>query len=456
VSEVESLPVEKGRICGTANIQLTPENMAELGAALGTLLGEGALVVTARDYYPPSRMLKRAFSAGLMSVGITVMDFHGATLPELAFSIKRFGAKAGIQFTVSPYRENDVNLKILDSTGAEFTTERLNELIQLYETKHIIRTIPKRIGWVSYAEYIHDIYVASLTSFLDINPIFSFSPKVVVDTNFGPSSEVLPDFLSEIGVNHITLNSHKPPIHKSVSHLPPIESLFTLSKIVIAAEANLGAAFSADASRIVLIDDRGKVLSPDETAAILVSFLPENSRISISYTMSSLVDKVAEQRKIKVSRVKGLIGDVSRHLKRIRAIFGAIDSGEFIFPQFSIAPDALLTLGKIIESLSLLEVNLSKVRNELPEINKYSIEVDLGEVSPSMFIEYVVNNFENIILTVTGVKIVLDDTWVYIDFIPERNKFRLTVEEPTSHKINLVKKLADNIRKDLETLPQLY
>ena len=56
MSDVEALPVKKGRICGTANIQLTPENMAELGAALGTLLGEGSLVVTARDYYPPSRM----------------------------------------------------------------------------------------------------------------------------------------------------------------------------------------------------------------------------------------------------------------------------------------------------------------------------------------------------------------------------------------------------------------
>ncbi len=456
MSDVEPLPVKKGRICGTANIQLTPENMAELGAALGTLLGEGSLVVMARDYYPPSRMLKRAFSAGLMSAGITVMDFHGATLPELAFSIKRFGAKAGIQFTVSPFRENNVNLKILDSTGAEFTYEKLNELLRLYETKHIIRTIPKRIGWVSYAEYIHDIYVASLTSFLDIDPILSFSPKVVVDSNFGPSSAVLPDFLSEIGVNHITLNSHKPPIHKSVSHLPPIESLFTLSRIVTAANAQLGAAFSADASRIVLIDDRGKILTPDEVTAILIKFLPENSRIAVSYTMSKIVDKVAEQRKIKVSRVKGLIGDISRHLRRIRAIFGATDGGEFIFPHFSIAPDALLTLGKIIESLSIAEINLSKVKNELPSINIHSVEINLGEITPNMFVDYIINNFEEIVLTISGIKIIVNDTCIYIDFIPQRNKVRFSVEEPSGYKISIFREIVDNVKKDLETLPQLY
>ena len=456
MSDVEALPVKKGRICGTANIQLTPENMAELGAALGTLLGEGSLVVTARDYYPPSRMLKRAFSSGLMSAGITVMDFHGATLPELAFSIKRFGAKAGIQFTVSPFRENNINLKILDSTGAEFTYDRLNELLRLYETKHIIRTIPKRIGWVSYAEYIHDIYVASLTSFLDIDPILSFSPRVVVDSNFGPSSAVLPDFLSEIGVNHITLNSHKPPIHRSVSHLPPIESLFTLSKIVTAAGAQLGAAFSADASRIVLIDDRGKILTPDEITAIIIKFLPENSRIAVSYTMSKLIDKVAEQRKIKVSRVKGLIGDISKHIRRIRAIFGATDGGEFIFPHFSIAPDALLTLGKIIESLSISEVNLSKVKNELPSVERYSVEINLGETTPSMFTEYMVNNFEEIILSISGIKIVVKDTCIYIDFIPQRNKIKLSVEEPSGYKINILREIADNLKRDLETLPQLY
>ncbi|MEM3944310.1 MAG: hypothetical protein QXJ59_09520, partial [Thermofilaceae archaeon] len=57
---------DEGQIFGIANQTLTPDIAASLGGALGTMLGEGALVVTARDNYPPSRMLKRAFSAGLM------------------------------------------------------------------------------------------------------------------------------------------------------------------------------------------------------------------------------------------------------------------------------------------------------------------------------------------------------------------------------------------------------
>ncbi|RLE91129.1 MAG: phosphoglucomutase, partial [Thermoprotei archaeon] len=92
-----------GRIGGGVNRELTPEVSSELGSALGTMLGERVLVVAAREYYPPSRMLKRAFSAGLMSTGVTVVDFHAATFPELAFAVKKFGAKAGVHFAVSPF-----------------------------------------------------------------------------------------------------------------------------------------------------------------------------------------------------------------------------------------------------------------------------------------------------------------------------------------------------------------
>ena len=57
------------RIVGEPNIEFTPEIAASLGAAWGTLLKEGT-VTLARDFRPDSRMLKRAFVAGLMSAGI--------------------------------------------------------------------------------------------------------------------------------------------------------------------------------------------------------------------------------------------------------------------------------------------------------------------------------------------------------------------------------------------------
>lgn len=436
----EELGIRHGRIYGMANVQLTPEAMAELGAALGTLLGERSLVMTARDYYPPSRMLKRAFSSGLMSTGITVMDFHGATLPELAFAIKRFGAKAGIQFTVSPYREDSIEIKILDRTCCEFSQDRLNELLRLYRTKHIVRTIPRRIGWVSYAEYIHDIYVAAVVGTLDIPPIVEYKPKIVVDSNFGPVSAILPDFLSEIGVDSITLNSHKPPIHRGVRHVPPPESLRTLSRIVSASGSSLGVAFCADACSLLLVDDGGRILKPDETIALLLMFFPENARVVVTDTVSTIVDKVAEERNIQVTRVKGAIGDISRYVRRTRAFLGATDKGEYIFTSFSLSPDSIFTLGKVLEQLSVNEVTLSEMAKKLPDVRTYSVELDVEQKLIPRVLDAILGEFKQAINTMSSLKVIEEDYWFHVEPLLDRKKIKVSVEDPSKDKVDLMKK----------------
>ncbi len=446
------LPVTHNRIYGIANSQLTPEVMAELGAALGTLLGEGALVVTARDLYPPSRMLKRSFSAGLMSTGISVIDFHGATLPELAFAIKRFGAKAGVHFTVAPFREDSIQIKLLDSTGAEFSYERLSDLLMLYDTKHIVRTIPTRIGWVSYAEYIHEIYTASVTSYVDVNPIINASPRVAIDVNYGPASEVLPDLLAELGTEFIVLNSHKPPARRPTKQLPDKESLETLSEIVRASNSLLGVALSADASQVFIVDDNGTLLTPDQVASILTMLLPEESKVVISNSMSFIVDKVAEKNNIRLVRVKGYIGDISRTVRRVRATLGMADTGEFIFPSFSLSPDGIVTLAKLIEVLSIEELKLSTLVKEIPELPIYRVDVDVSKERMRTILEYLMTKYINIIFTPTHVKLQVDNTWVLIKQDVDREKIILEAEEVSSMKRETVRKLAEEIEEIKSTL----
>ena len=433
-------------------MQLTPEVMAELGATLGTMLGEGALVVSARDYYPPSRMLKRAFSSGLMSTGITVMDFHGATLPELAFAIKRFGAKAGVYFTVSTLREDGVMIKLLDSTSAEFSHDRLGDLLRLYGTKHIVRTLPSRIGWVSYAEYIHDIYVASLVSVLDINAILGGNFKIVIDSNFGPVADVLPNFLAEIGVESVVLNSHRPPLRRGVWHLPTPEAISTLARMVKASGANFGVAFCSDAARILLIDERGRVLTPDQTAAILMHYLPERSKVVVSETMSLVVEAVAKERGHRLVKVKGFTGDVSRQIRRVRASFGATDRGEYIFPHFSLSPDGILALGKILEYMAISEERLSDLAGSLPDYERFELEIDASTRPMSTILRALAERMRPSLLTMLGVKVVDGARWAYVEPDVEKRRLLVWVERPSNEKIRFAKDVARKVSAIIEAI----
>jgi len=73
--------IRKERLAGSAE-ELSPETAATLGTVLGTYLGgEEAVVVTARDYRKDTRMVSRAFNAGLISVGTTVFELHACSQP---------------------------------------------------------------------------------------------------------------------------------------------------------------------------------------------------------------------------------------------------------------------------------------------------------------------------------------------------------------------------------------
>ena len=443
-------PIYNRRLYGVANSQLTPEVAAELGAMLGTLLGEGAIVTTARDLYPPSRMLKRAFTAGLMSTGVTVIDFHEATLPELAFSVKRFGAKAGVHFSAAPFSENSIQLVFLDSAGAEISEDRLGDLLSMYESHRAVRSAPSRVGWVSYAEYIHEIYTASAAGFVDSVPISAKEPMVIVDMNSGPAYLVLPGLLSSLGARLVAVNSGKPAQRTPTRLLPHPRSLTMLADMTRASGATFAAALSVDASQVFLIDDKGRLVDPDLAVAAVASLLPQGSRLAVLDSTSRVVDMVAEKNRLTLIRVRGLASDISRGMRRIKATLGASDAGEFIYPHFSPAPDGMLFIAKLLEMLCTSEIRLSTLVESLPEVQHFTLEHEIEEGKMFSLLEYVLSLSTEVSVTPTSVKYKAGDVWVKVEVDPQRSKMYVSAEAVTRSAVEVVKKEYERFVEFLE------
>ena len=445
-------PVYNRRLYGSANMLLTPESAAELGSVMGTLLGEGALVTTARDLYPPSRMLKRAFTAGLMSTGVTVIDFHEATLPELAFSVKRFGAKAGVHFSSAPFNGSNIQLTILDATGAEISEDKLGDLLSMYESRRAVRSLPTRVGWVSYAEYIHDIYTASATSFIDSSPIAAKEPLVVIDMNHGPAHLVLPGLLSSLGVRYVAVNAGRPAPRTPLRLFPPPKSLVMVSELARASSSTFAVALSADASQAFVIDDKGRLIDPDTLIAAFASTLPPGSRLAVTDSTSRIVDEVAEKSKITLVRVRGVSSDVSRGIRRIKATLGASDSGEFIFPQFSLAPDGMLLIAKLLEVLCARELRLSTLVESLPEVQRFRLELDVEEDKALSVLEHLLGANTEVALTPTSIKYKVGDVWVKVEVDPLRSKAYVSSDAVSKSAIEAVKKEYERLTELIEGL----
>lgn len=446
------LPYYNNKVYGVANSQMTPENSAELGAVLGTLVGEGALVTAARDYYPPSRMLKRAFTSGLMSTGVSVIDFHAATLPEVAFAVKRFGARAGVHFSVTPFNDNSIQLRVIDSAGIEITSERLEDILSMFESHHAVRAIPTRIGWVTYAEYIHDIYVSSATSFVDTSPISAKEPLVLVDMNFGPASEVFPNLLSSIGTRFIAVNSGRPPPNLVPQQLPSLKTLNMLGELCKTTDAAFAVALSSDGSHAYFIDDKGRYIDPDRFLALVSLMVPQGSRIAITDSASRVVDAVAEKNKLSLVRVKGIAGDIARGIRRLRVNLGATDSGEVIFPQFSLSPDGMLLTAKLLEMLSTEEIRLSTAVEAIPEPSLYTLELEVEPLLAKKVMDSIFLDHTEIAISPGAIKYRVGDVWVKVAQDTRLDMLYVSVEASSKGAIEVAKKEYEKISELVESL----
>ncbi|MCD6301258.1 MAG: phosphoglucomutase, partial [Staphylothermus sp.] len=248
------------RITGVPNLEFTPEDASNLGAIIGSWYGVNSIVVSGRDYNPSSRMLKRAFISGLMSVGVEVMDFHESVAGEIAYSIKRFGARGGFIVVNNSILTDHVMFKIFTNPGIELVGDKLTNILNKKEIK---RVDPHNTGWVSYAEYIHRLYISALSSFIAYDRIMEKKFKVVVDVNHGPADKIIPELFSHLGIDFILINASKPTKKEQYTY-PYINNIREISNIVRSTDADMGLIFNNDASSYLLLDENGKPLLPEE------------------------------------------------------------------------------------------------------------------------------------------------------------------------------------------------
>ena len=227
--ELESV-AKGGRITAFSNTVLTPELAALLGCAMGSYLDKNAVVMVGRDYRRDTRMLKRSFSGGLLAAGIELIDLHGIPTSILQFSVRRFGADAGVIFTRSHNLAGMVSIKLIDSTGVEFERKQVNKIIEIAKKGELRRVSSPEVGWISVADAMK-IYDRALAGFFSHNMeiMRSKNLKVVVDCACGPASRIMPDLLNEFGCEIITLNAHRP---RNPLFLPNPESLVRVRETV--------------------------------------------------------------------------------------------------------------------------------------------------------------------------------------------------------------------------------
>jgi phosphomannomutase/phosphoglucomutase len=416
------------RIVAEPNKTLTPEITASLGAAFGTYLENRGTVALARDYRRESRMLKRAFVAGLMSAGINAMDLTIAPIPVLQFAIRRFGASGGAMFTSHhAHHTYMIELKFYDRSGIEFNVKKTEELLELCDQNKIKRAKLGEVGNLIQTEQIADLYERAITQFVDTSLFKDANMQIVVDCSNGPIGAIIPSILTQVGVDIIALNSYAPSI---LTGLPTLNSLKRLSTVISSTNATFGVCFDVDGSRAIFFDERGNYISSDLLLTLFVlEELKKGAKIFITTetTTAILEQVISNVPDAKLIRVKNIPGTVATAMRMHQAHFGGSDTGKLRFPEYALFSDTALVTLKLLEIIAKSKKTLTDLLATVPQTIKTEYELALPEKIFLDFHEILEDNLGDmkVIDTLIGVKVFFGPELGWIHVIPSFHENKL-------------------------------
>jgi mannose-1-phosphate guanylyltransferase/phosphomannomutase len=431
-------------VVGLANIEVTPEFAAKLGAAYGATLSKGSSIITSRDNHRICRMTNRALMTGLLSSGVNVFDVGVTPIPVARYVIKPLRSLGGLHIRKSPFDPELIDIKFFDENGMDLPTSKEKSIEGLFFREDFRRAPFNEVGEISFPSHAIDFYREGFLRMVDKDVIRKRRFKIVVDYAFGSSSTIFPSLLGKLGCEVISLNSYLDETKLTKSGEEFNYSLNQLSNITSTLKADMGFMFDAGSEKIFIVDDEGKILSGDESLSLLAYLafnLEPSSTIAVPISASSIIDEIAKEYSGKVVRTKTSYRSMMEVAFSGKVVLVGEGKGGFIFPKFQPALDAMMSVVKILEAVAKIDKNLSDILKKLPKSKivreHVAAQWELKGTIMRNLIEFAKDKEAELI---DGIKIFEKEGWVIIIPDSERPLFHVNAEGKT---IEVSKKLVD-------------
>jgi len=419
-------------VSGLANIEVSPEFAAKLGAACGAIVGRRRVMITSRDHHKASRMINRALMSGLLSVGVDVQDLGVAPIPVVRYQIAALGLAGGTHVRKSPYDPQILDIKFLDSRGLEVAPDREKAMERLFFMEDFERAPMDSIGTLSFPHAGTDRYRDGLLGSVDPDVVRKGGLRMVLDYAFGSASSIFPSVLGALGVEVIALNAYLDETRISKTTEEFQRSLQQLSNIVRTLGADLGVLLDTGGEKVFLVDEKGDVLS-GELALALVALLVMRTRppgrIVIPVTASRAVERMAEEHGFQVTRSRSTARALTEAAVAPDVALVGEEMGGLIFPGFHPAFDGMSAVVRILEMMARLDVRLHQLTRAVPESHVARLEVPCPDERKGAVMRRLIEATKGAdVELVEGVRVRMGEDWVAAIPDADRATFHVVAE----------------------------
>jgi phosphoglucosamine mutase len=333
---------------------MTADMVLKIGMAAGNLYRRGShrhRVVIGKDTRLSGYMIENALTSGLLAAGMDVFLFGPVPTPAVSMLTRSMRADLGIMISAShnPFADNGIKIFGPDgfklSDGQELAIEAMLDdatLMSLAAPEKIGRAKRIEDAQARYIEFAKRTFPKDMT--LD-------GLRVVIDTANGAAYKVAPTALWELGAEVIQIG-HEPDglnINDECGSTHPQAMCAKVKEL----RADIGIALDGDADRVIIADDRGRVVDGDQLMALIASSWAKRGELRggglVATIMSNLgLERFLAEQKLSLARTK--VGDryVVEHMRSNGFNVGGEQSGHIVLADFSTTGDGLLAALQVL------------------------------------------------------------------------------------------------------------
>jgi phosphoglucosamine mutase len=430
---------------GVANVYpMTAEMALQLGRALAYLLRTGPhrhRIVVGKDTRLSGYMLEQAIASGISSMGVDVMLSGPLPTPGIAFLTESMRADAGVVISAShnPYQDNGI--KFFSRDGFKLPDEMELRIERLVldaaegdagtEDFRALRPTATRIGKAKRIDDAIGRYVVFLKSIFPKDLTLD-GLTVVVDCAHGAAYHVAPAVFEELGAKVITLGVR--PDGKNINDACGAVHPEGMVRAILKHGADLGLALDGDADRVILADEKGRVVDGDAIMALVGRDLIRRGTLAKRTIVATVMSNLGLERALADVRgrvVRTAVGDryVVEEMRRAGYNFGGEQSGHLIFLDHVTTGDGVAAALNVLAVMQREGRPLSALARCFAPVPQVLVNVMVRQKRP-------LAELPDVAKAIAAVERSLGaDGRVLVRFSGTENKVRVLVEGPDAKRI---------------------
>ena len=332
---------------GLANIYpMTPGTLMKLAQSAGLHFnrhGHRRRVVIGKDTRLSGYMIESALTAGFTSLGIDVELTGPLPTPAIAMLTRTLRADLGVMISAShnPYHDNGIKffgpdgfkLSDADEAAIERGMASCDDLAP-----------PGEIGRAKRVEGAAERYMEfaklSFPKALRLDGL-----KIVVDAAHGAAFRAAPNVFWELGAEVIQIGTS--PDGLNINAGCGSTAPTACQEAVLHHRADMGIALDGDADRILLIDEKGRLIDGDQLMALIAERAKDQGKLRHATVVATVMSNNGLHHHLAglgIDLVRSNVGDrhVVEKMRELDCSVGGEQSGHIILSDFTTTGDGLI------------------------------------------------------------------------------------------------------------------